>query len=91
MGRRGNPNWGKLVPSGPVLPMATSFEEAVKKLKLRPDQYVHSTRLREWARRNRNSKFIPESLLQAWGFEIRKQPFTSYSTTVLRKSSRRSG
>ena len=69
MGRKGNPNWGKPVPSGPVLPMATSFEEAVKKLKLRPDQYVHSTRLREWARQNRNSKFIPESLLQAWGFE----------------------
>ncbi len=91
MGRKGNPNWGQPMPSGPVLATATSFEEAVKRLKLRPDQYVHSTRLREWARLNRNSKFIPESLLQAWGFEIKKQPFTSYSTTVLRKSSRRSG
>ena len=90
MGRRSNPNWGEPMPSGPVLPTATSFEEAVKKLKLRPDQYVHSTRLREWARRNKDSKFIPESLLQAWGFEMKKQPFTSYST-VLRKSSRRSG
>ena len=69
MGRRGNPNWGKAVPSGPVVPTVTSFEEAVKQLKLQPDQYVCSTRLREWARRNRNSKFIPESLLQAWGFE----------------------
>jgi len=69
MARRGNPNWGKLVPSGPVVPTVSSFEEAVKELKLQPDQYVHSTRLREWAERNRNSKFIPESLLQAWGFE----------------------
>ena len=69
MGRRGNPNWGKPVPSGPVVPTVTSFEEAVKQLKLQPDQYAHSTRLREWAERNRNSKFIPESLLQAWGFE----------------------
>jgi hypothetical protein len=25
---------------------------------------------RDWARRNRNSKFIPEPLLKAWGFEI---------------------
>ena len=63
----------------------------MKKLKLRPGQYVHSTRLREWVWRNRNSKFIPESLLQAWGFEMKKQPFTSYSTTVLRKGSRRLG
>jgi len=45
MGRRGNPNWGKLVPSGPVVPTVSSFEEAVKELKLQPDQYVHSTRL----------------------------------------------
>jgi hypothetical protein len=44
-------------------------EEAVKELKLQPDQYVHSQRLREWAWRNRNSKFVPESLLEAWGFE----------------------
>ena len=57
------------MPSGPVVPTVTSFEAAVKELKLQPDQYVRSTRLREWARRNKNSKFIPESLLQAWGFE----------------------
>jgi hypothetical protein len=86
MGRRGNPNWGKPLRFGPVVSMVTSFEEAVKGLKLQPDQYLHSTRLREWARRNKNSKFIPESLLQAWGFDITKQPFTSYSTTVLWKS-----
>ena len=42
----------------------------MKEFKLQPDQYLRSTRLREWARRNKNSKFIPESLLQAWGFEI---------------------
>ncbi len=70
MGRRGNPNWGKPVPPGPAIPAATSFEEAVKKLKLLPAQYVDSTRLREWARRNKNSKYIPEPLLEAWGFEI---------------------
>jgi hypothetical protein len=68
MGKRGNPNWGRGVPFGPVVPTVTSFEEAVKELKLQPDQYVHSTCLREWARRNKNSKFVPESLLQAWGF-----------------------
>jgi hypothetical protein len=55
------------MPFGPVVPTVTSFEEAVKQLRLRPDQYVHSASLREWARRNRNSKFVPEFLLQAWG------------------------
>ena len=85
MSRRGNPDWGKPVPFGPFVPTMTSFEAAVKELKLQPDQYLDSTRLREWAWRNWNSKFIPESLLQAWGFEITKQSFTSHSTTVLWK------
>jgi len=68
--RRGNPNWGKPEPIGPVVPTVTSFEQIVKEYKLTPDQYVRSTRLREWARRNKNSKYIPEALLEAWGFEI---------------------
>jgi hypothetical protein len=54
--RRGNPNWGKPEPIGPVVPTVTSFEQVVKEFKLTPDQYIRSTRLREWARRNRNSK-----------------------------------
>jgi hypothetical protein len=68
--RRGNPNWGNPEPIGPVVPVVTSFEQAVKEFKLTPDQYIRSTRLREWARRNKNSKYIPEPLLEAWGFEI---------------------
>jgi hypothetical protein len=87
MGRKRNPNWGKPEPVGPVVPTVTSFENAVKELKLQPDQYLQSTPLREWARLNRHSKFIPESLLKAWGFEITKQPFISYSTAVRWKSS----
>jgi hypothetical protein len=68
--RRGNPNWGKPEPIGPVVPTVTSFEQIVREFKLSPDQYIRSTRLREWARRNKNSKYIPEALLEAWGFEI---------------------
>ena len=60
--RRGNPNWGKPEPIGPVVPTVTSFEQIVKEFKLSPDQYIRSTRLREWARRNKNSKYIPEAL-----------------------------
>ena len=57
-------------PIGPVTPTITEFEQVVREFKLTPDQYLRSTRLREWARRNKNSKYIPEPLLEAWGFEI---------------------
>jgi hypothetical protein len=53
-----------------VTPTITEFEQVVREFKLQPDQYLRSTRLREWARRNKNSKYIPEPLLEAWGFEI---------------------
>ena len=66
--KRGNPNWGKLEVLTP--PTITEFERVTCEFKLRPDQYIRSTRLREWASRNRNSKYIPEHLLEAWGFEI---------------------
>ena len=32
--RRGNPNWGKPEPIGPVVPTVTSFEQIVKEFKL---------------------------------------------------------
>lgn len=66
--RRGNPNWGK--PEIAVVPTITEFQRVTHDFKLTPDQYIHSSRLREWARQNKNSKFIPEPLLEAWGFEI---------------------
>ena len=69
MKRRGNPNWGK-PELGPIVPLVTEFERMTKEHKLAPDDYLQSSQLREWARRNRNSKYIPEPLLEAWGFEI---------------------
>jgi hypothetical protein len=68
--RAGNPDWGKGKPIGPVPATITEFERVVKKLMLQPDQYVRSTLLRKWARKKKDSKYIPEPLLQAWGFEI---------------------
>ena len=37
--RRGNPNWGKPEPIGPVTPTITEFEQVVHEYKLSPDQY----------------------------------------------------
>jgi hypothetical protein len=68
--KRGNPNWGRPAPFGPTTPTVTEFEQIVRTFNLQPDQYIRSTRLREWAHRNKNSKYIPEPLLEAWGFEI---------------------
>ena len=68
--KRGNPNWGKPQMDGPVIPTITQFQQVTRELKLQPEQYIRSSRLREWARHNKNSKFIPEPLLEAWGFEI---------------------
>jgi hypothetical protein len=70
--RRGNPNWGKPEPLGPaVTPTVTGFAQIVREFNLQPDQYMTSTRLREWARQNKNSKFVPEPLLKAWGVEVK--------------------
>jgi hypothetical protein len=55
-----------------VVPTITEFQRVTQEFKLHPDKYIRSTRLREWARRSKNSKFIPEHLLEAWGFEIEK-------------------
>jgi hypothetical protein len=68
--RRGNPNWGKPELNGPVIPTITEFDRVTRELNLQPDQYILSTQLREWARLNKNSTFIPERLLKAWGFEV---------------------
>ena len=74
-------NWGEpfLLGPGSIHVAHTPGERIAKKqlveavglyVELAPDQYIRSTRLREWARRNKNSKYIPEALLEAWGFEI---------------------
>lgn len=69
--RRGNPNWGKPdILGAAVIPTIPEFEVMTKKFKLEPEQYVRSHRLRDWARKNKNLKYVPEGLLEAWGFEI---------------------
>jgi hypothetical protein len=68
--KRGNPNWGKpdiRVPS--VAP--TSFEDVVKKLRLSPADYEGSLQLKEWVRKNKDQKYIPNDLLKLWGFEVK--------------------
>ena len=62
---RGNPNWSSggpaSVPEGP-----SAFEQQVKRLRLKPEQYAASARLRDWCLANMRSHYVPEELLEAW-------------------------
>lgn len=48
----------------------TSFEQVVRQLKLRPEDYETSTELREWVFRNKDQRYVPSELLKAFGFEV---------------------
>ena len=63
--KRGNPSWGKPELVGPSTSIITEFEQAVREFKLRPDQFIRSVHLREWASRNKNAKYISKYLLEA--------------------------
>jgi hypothetical protein len=67
--RHGNPPWseGIIVP----VPTVSEFERTVARLKLKPDEYVDSCELREWAQANKDTRFVPERLLKAWGLSLR--------------------
>jgi hypothetical protein len=70
--RRGNPNWGK---PEPVMLAGTksSFESLVSALGLSPDQYKDSTELKDWVRKNKDQKYVPQDLLKAWGFTAQSE------------------
>jgi hypothetical protein len=53
---------------------ASSFEAIAQSLGLSPREYEGSPELREWARINRERKYVPANLLMAWGFD-RKNEF----------------
>jgi hypothetical protein len=61
--RVGNPDWGKDTPAEPTI---TAFELKANGLGLTPDQYLRSEELRAWAAANKNTRYVPETLLKAW-------------------------
>jgi hypothetical protein len=46
----------------------SEFERVVEALRLSPHEYLTSSALREWARQNKDYKYVPCELLKAWGF-----------------------
>ncbi|HTT24853.1 MAG TPA: hypothetical protein VMG82_38415 [Candidatus Sulfotelmatobacter sp.] len=67
--RHVNRSWGTtgVTPMQPATD--SSFEMTAKTMGLSPAQYKNSLELREWARANRQRKYVPPDLLMAWGFE----------------------
>ena len=66
--KRGNPNWGRLIPLARALP--TEFEVRVRQLQLTAGTYTSSPELRAWCERNRNRCYVPEWLLEEWGITV---------------------
>ena len=65
MPKAGNPNWGK--PEQNVVSPITEFEKKAIELQLAPDQYLGSADLRAWSAAHKNTRYVPEPLLKAWG------------------------
>jgi hypothetical protein len=47
---------------------ATTFDRVVENLGLSPEDYLASSALKEWVRLNKDEKYVPPDLLEAWGF-----------------------
>ncbi len=60
--KRGNPNWGKPLPSPLAVP--TEFEGVALRLGLTKETYSSSSQLRIWCQRNGNRCYVPEWLLK---------------------------
>ena len=50
--------------------LCTEFEMQVRQLRLTVETYAFSAELRSWCERNRNRFYIPEWLLDEWGFRV---------------------
>jgi len=67
---RGNRAWGSgIIAAAP--PTVSEFERVVARLRLKPDEYVASSELREWAEANKDTRYVPERLLKAWSVSLR--------------------
>ena len=63
-----NSVWGKPYMSVAIGP--SSFEEVVKTLGLSPNEYERSAQLKAWVQKNKNQKYVPLGLLQAWNMGV---------------------
>jgi hypothetical protein len=56
--------------SRPIVFSANSFEQMIKTLNISPDEYRSSPELKEWVRQNKDHRYVPPELLEAFGFQV---------------------
>ena len=62
---RGNSTWSSGY-AAPLTEEPSAFEQQVKRLRLKPEQYATSAKLRDWCLSHMRSHYVPEELLAAW-------------------------
>ncbi len=67
--KRGNPNWCRPAQVGKLVVSPPTFESVAQALGLVPEEFEGSIALREWVNRNKDHKYVPLDLLEAWGLE----------------------
>ena len=65
------PNWAsgekEVEPSPEQL---THFEQVAEQIGVSPQYYAYSHPLKEWVRKNRYHRYVPEWLLKEWGMQL---------------------
>ena len=56
--------------SRPIVFSTNSFEQMVKTLNISPEEYRSSPALKEWVRQNKDQRYVPPELLEAFGFQV---------------------
>jgi hypothetical protein len=65
------PNWASGEKEiAPFEEHPTYFEQTAEKIGVKPEFYVFSEPLKEWVRKNRYDRYVPEWLLKEWGLEV---------------------
>jgi hypothetical protein len=64
----GNPNWSRPASMGTLAVSPPTFESVAGALGLAPKEFKGSIPLKEWVNRNKDHKYVPLDLLEAWGF-----------------------
>ncbi len=67
---RVNRNFTKPEAIKPLVFSPSSFERVVKALNILPEEYQSSPELKEWVWRNKDHKYVPTGLLEAFGFRV---------------------
>ena len=62
----------------------SAFEYIVRHLRLSPEEYATSAALKEWVRENKDHKYVPSQLLEAWHFNVNDELFGKTANTFKR-------